>query len=270
MNKFLYGTLLIFICSVALADGATSKLPKGVVASVNGVNISQVLLESNVKLNIERNGQKDTPELRKIILDELVARELFIQEATKQGLDKTSQAKEQLELLKQNLLVDLLLNEHLSKFEIKEEELRAEYDRQASLIGDPNNAKEYQLRHIIVAKESEAKKVMSELKAHESFENVAKKYSTDLNRDRGGLVGWVLPSQLPPAIANIVINMSANSYTQMPIQTNLGWIIIKLEDTRPYKLPSYEESKNQLKMAMIQTKKNELLKKLKESAKIIQ
>lgn len=270
MKRLLIAVLLLLANADLLADGASPKLPKGVVAVVNGVNISQALLETNVKLNIERNAQKDTPELRKLILDELVARELFSQEAIKQGLDKTPQAREQMELMRQNLLVDLLLNQHLSKFEIKEEDLRAEYDRQAALVGDPNNAKEYQLRHIIVTKESDAKKVMTELKSGESFESVARQYSVDQNRDRGGLVGWVLPSQLSPAIANIVVNLNRNSYTQLPIQTNLGWIVIKLEDTRAYKLPSYEESKNQMKIAMIQAKKNELLKKLKESAKIIQ
>ena len=257
--------LSISVCALA----ADSQLPKGVVAIVNGVNIPQGLMDINVKMNVER-GQKDSPELRKIILDELIARELFAQEAVRQGLDKTAQAQEQFVLVRQNFLVDLLINDYLSKNDVKEEEVRAEYDRQVAAIGDPASAMEYSVRHIVVSKEADAKKIVAALKKGESFEKLAKEKSLDQNKERGGLVGWVLPSQMPPAIANVIQNLNKDGFTQTPLQSNVGWIIIKVDDVRPYKVPSYEDSKNQVKLTLLQAKKAEPLKKLKESAKIVQ
>ena len=81
-------------------------------------------------------------------------------------------------------------------------------------------------------------------------------------------MGWVLPHQMPPVISNIVINLSKNTYTQIPLQTSMGWVIVKLDDTRPYKMPTFDESKNQIKKIMVQSKKLELVKKLKDSSKI--
>jgi peptidyl-prolyl cis-trans isomerase C len=262
--------VFLMLLSVSLSTWAADpKLPKGVVAVVNGVNISQSLMDINVKINVER-GQKDGPELRKIILDELIARELFAQESLKLGLDKTPQAQEQFALIRQNFLVDLLVNDYLAKNDVKEEEIRAEYDRQISAIGDPATALEYSVRHIIVAKEVDAKKIIASLKKGESFEKLAKEKSLDQNKDRGGLVGWLLPNQMPPALANVIMNLNKEGFTQAPLQTNVGWIIIKVDDIRPYTIPSYEDSKNQIKLALLQAKKAEPLKKLKETAKIIQ
>jgi peptidyl-prolyl cis-trans isomerase C len=256
--------------SVMAADAGAAKLPKGVVAVVNGVNISQALLDVNVKLNVEKSGQKDTPEFRKAILDELIARELFAQEAVRQSLDKTTQAQEQFAQVRQNFLVDLFINDYLSKNDVREEDVRAEYDRQLALIGDPASAQEYNLRHIVVAKEADAKRVIASLKKGESFEKLAKEKSIDPNKDNGGYVGWILPGQFPQALSNVIANIEKGNYTQAPIQTNLGWLIIKVEDVRPYKVPTYDESKGQIKMALLQAKKAEPLKKLKEAAKIVQ
>ena len=270
MMRWLLIVGLIVSATAYGADSGAVKLPKGVVATVNGVNIPQALLDSNVKLNVEKGGQKDTPEFRKAILDELIARELFAQEALKLGLDKTSQAQEQFAQMRQGFLVDLLINDYLSKNDVKEEEVRAEYDRQVATIGDPSSAVEYNIRHIIVAKEADAKKIVAALKKGESFEKLAREKSIDSNKDRGGLVGWILPSQLPPALASVVANLNKDGFTQAPLQTNLGWIIVKLDDVRPYIVPSYEDTKGQIKMGLLQAKKAEPLKKLKEAAKIVQ
>lgn len=268
MKKFFWFIILLLFCPCLFADGSGADLPKGVVAVVNGANISQSLFDFNVKLNIERNGQKDTPELRKLILDELVARELLAQDAIKQGLDKTTQSKDQFEQIRQNFLADLALNQYFTKYEIKDEDVRAEFDRQIALVGDASSAKEYLVRHIIVPKEQDAKQILLDLKDGGSFEELAKKYSIDSNKERGGSVGWVLPHQMPPVISNIVINLSKNTYTQIPLQTSMGWVIVKLDDTRPYKMPTFDESKNQIKKIMVQSKKLELVKKLKDSSKI--
>ena len=242
-----------------------SKLPSGAAAVVNGVSISDKTLDKIVKANVAQ-GQKDSPELRKVILDELIARELFIQAANKQGLDKTPEVQERLAQLRQDLLIAALEADYLKKHPITDSDLKAEYDRQINLIGD---SQEYNLKQIIVANEADAKAILSALKRGESFEKLAKEKSLDPSKEQGGNLGWVLAKQIIPEIANVLANMSRGSLTAAPIQTNLGWHVIKLEDSRQFKAPTFEESKARVQQTLIQNKRIELLSKLREAAKIV-
>jgi peptidyl-prolyl cis-trans isomerase C len=242
-----------------------SKLPAGAAAVVNGTAISDKTLDKIVKANTSQ-GQKDSPELRKVILDELIARELFVQAANKQGLDKSPEVQERLVQLRQDLLIAALEKDYLNKHPISDADLKAEYDRQINLIGD---SQEYNLKQIIVANEADAKAIIAALKKGESFEKLAKEKSLDPSREQGGNLGWMLAKQIIPEIANVLANMSRGSLTSAPIQTNLGWHVIKLEDSRPFKAPSFDESKNRLMQTLMQAKRLELLAKLRESAKVV-
>jgi len=241
-----------------------SKLPASAAVVVNGVTISDKTLDKIVKNNVAQ-GQKDSPELRKVILDELIARELFIQSANKQGLEKSPEVQERLAQIRQDLLIAAVEQEYLKKHPISDADLKAEYDRQITLIGD---SQEYNLKQIIVSSEADAKAIIASLKRGESFERLARDKSLDASKQQGGDLGWVLGKQIIPEIANVLANMSKGSLTSAPVQTNLGWHVIKLEDSRPFKAPSFEESKNRVAQTLLQAKRLELLAKLREGAKI--
>ncbi len=251
--------------TTAFAQG-TKKTAAGTAVTVNGVAISDKALDQIIK-SIVAQGQVDTPELRKTILDELIARELFVQESTKLGLDKTPEAKEQFAQIHQNFLMDLLVNNYLKSHPITESDMRAEYDRQIAAIGD---SQEYNLKQIVVPTETDAKAIIASLKKGDNFESLAKDKSIDPSKSQGGNLGWVLSKQIIPAISNVIANMSKGSVSSSPIQTAAGWHVVKVEDVRPFKAPSFDESKQRLQQALLQNKRLELLKSLKDSAKIVQ
>lgn len=264
MKKF-----ALVICGVCLFSSivvAQSTLPKGVAAVVNGKQISEALLEQNVKDNVAQ-GVKDSPELRRALVTELVNRELLSQDANKKGLDSNAEVKLQLEQLRQNFLADLALNEYFSKNPVKEEQLKAEYDLQLKSLGDVSGLQQYKLSQILLADEASAKKALLRLKK-ESFDKVAKEVSIDETKSRGGEIGWVLPNQILPALANVMVNLGKGSVSVMPIQTPNGWHIIKVEDKRAFKAPSYEESKNRIMVAITQKMRNEYIAQLRKDAKI--
>jgi peptidyl-prolyl cis-trans isomerase C len=240
------------------------------VATVNGAPISKGLLDLNLKAAISQ-GQKDSPELRQNVKDELINRELIAQAAMKEGLEKDIELSDQIVQLKQNLLLQAYLDNYFKKDPITDAKLREEYNKQKKLMGDSSTATQYKVSQIIVSTESDALIVIARIQKGESFSKLAKEFSTDQStKEKGGAVGWILPQQILRPIADVMVNLNKGAVSNSPIQIQGGWVIIKVEDKRTMKIPSFEESKNQLRQALVQQYLQETVKKLRESAKIIQ
>lgn len=235
-------------------------------AVVNGVSIPARLIERNVKANVLQ-GQVDTPALRNALKEELIARELMVQESIKRGLDKQADTEDALFVMRQNFLIDLLMQEEIAKSPITEAELKAEYERQVKVL-TASDAQQYQLATIVLENEVEARTVMSALRAGQPFESQAKAKSVDASKERGGELGWLLPEQMTPAISNVVVNLSAGSVSAAPIQVGPYWHVVKLLGKRAYQVPSYGDSKGQVQSAVFQYRRLALLKKLQDTAKI--
>lgn len=240
------------------------------VASVNGVPISKGLLELNVKGAITQ-GQKDSPELRQALKEELINRELISQAAIKDGLEKNIDLPDQIAQLKQTLLLQAYLENHFQKNPITDVKLREEYDKQKKLLGDNANAVQYKVSQIILPSEAGALAVIVRLQKGESFSKLAKELSIDnVSKEQGGSVGWILPQQILRPIADVMVNLNKGAISNSPIQVQGGWVIIKVEDKRSIKLPSFEEAKNQLRQALVQQYLADSVKRLRETAKIVQ
>ena len=243
-----------------------SSLPKEAIAVVNDIVVPTKLLEQSIKLNVVQ-GKKDSPELRKAVTDELIDRELFAQESEKKQLEQTPEAKDQYAIVKQSFLIELLTNDYIKMNPVSDIDVRAEYDK---LQTNTKSLQEYNVSHIVVADETSAKEIIKQLNKGESFDKLAKAKSIDATKNQGGNIGWVLPNQVIPEIAAPLKIMSKNSVAQAPSHTNFGWHIIKLVDTRPFKVPAYDEVKDQIRSELLQAKRIQLLNALKQSAKIIQ
>lgn len=233
-------------------------------ATVNGVAIPESLLEQNVRANVAQ-GQRDTPELRQVLKEELISREILAQEAAKLGLDKTAEAKTQMAQLRQTLLVELLLNDNLKKNPVTDVKIKAEYDRRVEAL---KNEEEYKVGLIVTQTEDEAKSILARLNKGEPFDKIATEKSIDPSKTRGGDVGWVLPAQILPAISNVLVNLKKGSVAVAPIRTQAGWNIIKLEDKRAYQPPSLDNAKNDIRQALIQQQRADLVKKLRDAARV--
>ena len=240
------------------------------VASVNGVPITKGLLDLNLK-NALAQGQKDTPALRKTLIDELINRELVAQAATKEGLEKNIDLPDQITQLKQNLLLQAYLDNHFKNEPISEAKLREEYDKQKKLMGDGSTAIQYKVSQIILPTEVGAVDAISRLQKGEPFSKLAKEMSIDkATKSQGGAVGWIFASQILKPIADVMVSLDKGASSSVPIQMEGGWAIIKVEDKRTIKVPTFKEAKNQISQSLVQQYLQETVKKLRETAKVVQ
>jgi len=267
--------LLFFVVSSSYAQDAknNSKATKDFefIATVNGTAITKGLFDLNLQTALAQ-GQKDTPQLRDAIKNELINRQLITQEVLKQGLEKEIDLQDQITQLKQNLYLQIYIEDYFKKNPITTEQLREEYNKQKQYLGGgTDQATQYKISQIILKSESEAIAVIHRLQSGEAFSKVAQQVSLDTTTNtNGGVLGWVSVQQLAQPVANVVANLSKGGYSKSPIKMGDAWVIVKLDDTRSAKLPSFEASQNQLKQAIVQQYLGETVKRLRESAKIIQ
>jgi len=260
---------MILILSLAIFSQATLAANKASVdaaATVNGVTIPNALINSSVNLNVQQ-GKKDTPELRQLIKEEFINREVVAQQATKLGLDKTPEGQSAFAELKRNFLVDLFLADYDKNHPISDEALKAEYDRQITVIGE--QAYEYRLSHIVTNTEAEARALNARIKKGEAFAKVAKEASIDASAKEGGALGWLLPNQIIPAIAKVIVNLTEGSMIAVPVETPGGWQLVRLEEKRKFKAPKFEDVTPQLRAGLLQQQRIEAIKKLRDAAKVI-
>ena len=263
LSNFLVVLLIVGLAS-PLASAHTK--PASAVASVNGVAIPQALLDQNVRVNIAQ-GQRDTPELRQAIRDELVNREVLAQESARLGLDKTADAQAQWAQVRQTFMVEILLNDYARRNPITEDALKAEFDRQIVAMKDEQ---QYRVSLIVTATEPEAKAILARLKKGEAFAKLASELSIDPSKKNAGEVGWVVAAQILPAISNVMVNLTKGSLSVAPIQTPAGWNIIKLEDKRAFVAPSYDLAKNDIRQMLLQKQRFDYVKTLRDKAKVVQ
>lgn len=256
--------VLSLLCTAMLFDTTVYAAD---IATVNGQDISQAMLDENVKANVAQ-GQKDTPELRKALTEELINRVLLVQSAEKAGLTKTTEARISIEQLKENYEAGLALNDYMAKNPVTDAEIRADYDRQIAALGGAN-AQQYQLSMIVMKTKIEAEDVIASLKKGGSFESIAKERSVAPTKAQGGKVGWVFPAQLPPELGAPLTKLGKGAYTTKPIEVQGAWYVLKADDKRPFKAPGYEESKERIRTALVQQRRAQLLQQLRGSAKIM-
>jgi peptidyl-prolyl cis-trans isomerase C len=260
-------TLLAGLSSITTI-AAESKGDFEFVASVNGVPITKGLLDLNLNLAIGQ-GQKDSPQLRESIKGELINRELIAQAATRDGLARDIDLTDQITQIKQTLLVQAYIEAHFKQNPISDASLKEEYEKQKKSLGGGSSTTQYKVSQIVLPSESISIAVAGRLAGGDDFARVAKEVSIDeSSKAQGGSIGWISQNQLLPAIAAVMVGLRKGAISS-PIQIQGGWVIIRLEDSRSVKIASFEDSKPQLRQAIIQQYLNQTLRRLSENAKIV-
>ena len=230
-------------------------------ATVNGKPITNAKIDLMVKQVVAQGKQTDSPQLREAIKRELIGREVLIQEADKQGFGSRPEVKAALENARQSIIINAMLADQVKKNPIKDAEVKAEYDRYKAQLGD----KEYHVRHILVPTEEEAKGVIAKIKSGSKFEDLAKAQSKDGSAANGGDLDWASPASYVPEFSNAMVALKKGAVSETPVKTQFGFHVIKMEDTRPTKVPPFEEVKQQVTESMQQKKlqayREELMKK---------
>jgi len=233
-------------------------------AIVNGKPVPSSRVDA-LKQQVERSGRPVTPEILAQIKEELIAREIFMQEARKRGLDASEDYKAQLELARQSLLIRELFANFQKKNPVTDAEVKAEYDKFVAA----NGGKEYRARHILVEKEDEAKSLIADLKKGAKFEDLAKKASKDPGSGaNGGDLDWANAASYVPEFSNAMVKLEKGQLTDIPVKSQFGYHIIRVDDVREAQLPKLEEVKPQITQQLTQSKLGKFQEDLRSKAKV--
>lgn len=255
------------VTSFALAALLSALAPVGYaqnVAIVNGKAVPKARVDA-LSQQVARSGQQITPEIEQKIKDEVITREIFMQEAQKQGLASSESYRTQMELARQAILIRELFTHYQATNAVTDEEIKAEYDKFAAA----NAGKEYRASHILVEKEAEAQAIIAELKKGGNFEDIAKKSSKDPGSGaKGGDLDWAPASNYVAEFAQALTAMTKGQTSEAPVKSQFGYHIIRLDDVREAQLPKLEDVKPQVKQQLEQQKLAKYQEALRSKARI--
>jgi peptidyl-prolyl cis-trans isomerase C len=236
------------------------------VAVVNGVAIPRADYDAFLKNLLQ--GKPVPPDLtaeqKNQVLDELITMQLVSTQAVKDGVDKDPEVAANLDVLRMRILSDGESQKFLKGKEPKDAELHAEYDGDITAM----DKTEYHARHILVATKEKADQLIKKLKGGAKFEDVAKAESTDNSKTSGGDLGWFTATRMVKPFADAVKALKKGETTPEPVQTQYGWHIIKLEETREVTPPPFDQVKAQVTKNLIQKKLVAYVEDMKKTAKI--
>ena len=256
--------LLSGLVAAALLGAAALPALAQNVAIVNGKPIPKERVEV-LKDQVVRSGREVNAEMEGQIKEEVIAREIFMQEAQKRGLEASADYKAQMELARQTILIRELFNDYQTKNPVTDAEIKAEYDKFVAA----NSGKEYKASHILVEKEDEAKAIIASIKKGAKFADIAKKQSKDPGSGaNGGDLDWANPSSYVSEFTEALVKLNKGQMTQTPVKSQFGWHIIRLDDTRDAKLPKLDEVKPQVAQQLQQQKLAKFQEDLRAKAKV--
>ncbi|HVS76802.1 MAG TPA: peptidylprolyl isomerase, partial [Steroidobacteraceae bacterium] len=236
--------------SGAATESSSSSSSSPAVATVDGTPISRDFYEFYIKGVTGKTSSDLSPEQRTQALDNLVRAELIAQQAVKEGLNKQADTAHLMKMERLNILEQALSQKYLAGKQPTDDELKAEYDAEVAKLPKL----EYHARHILVATEPFADKVIQRLKAGEKFEDLAKADSMDSSKTNGGDLGWFSLDHMVKPFADAVSNLKVGEYTAQPVQTQYGWHVIQLLGTRPVSPPPFDQVKQRL-VQVVEAKK---------------
>ena len=246
--------------SAASAAGASSATD----ITVNGHVIPAALIDMIVKSQTA-GGTPDTPALRSDIREQLINLTLVADEAVRLGLDKQPDVAAQLEVQRQQVLVRAFQQNYVKNTQVDETKLRAEYDKVRGELGES----EYKAQHVLVKTEDEAKKIVAELDKGASMDKIAQEQSLDTgSKEGGGHLDWAAPQSYVKPFSEAMVALKKGEYTKVPVQSQFGWHVIKLEDTRALKAPGFDDVKENLRQSRVQQDFGGVVRDLRAKAKI--
>lgn len=257
--------LQIAVSAVALSAALLPSLAAAQnIAIVNGKAVPKARFDTLMTQITKQGNQPRTPDLERQVKDELVLREIFVQEAERAGVQRSDEYKQQMDLARQSLMIRELFTSYQKKNPVTDEQLKAEYDK----LKGQNSGKEYRARHILVEKEDEAKALVAKIKGGAKFEDMAKASSKDPgSAQNGGDLDWAAPGNYVPEFSQAMTKLEKGKFTEEPVKSQFGYHVIQLEDVREAQFPPLEDIKAQLRQRLEQQKMAKFQEELKAKAK---
>jgi peptidyl-prolyl cis-trans isomerase C len=235
------------------------------VATIDGTPLSRTEYDVYLKgLLRGKPGTELTSEQRGQVLDELISMQLLALQGGKEGVDKDTDVAAQLDVVRMRVMADAESAKYLKDKEPTDAELHAEYDSAVAAM----DKTEYHARHILVSSKEAAEAAIKKIKGGAKFEDVAKAESTDSSKANGGDLGWFSLTRMAKPFGDAVKGLKKGEMTATPVQTQFGWHVIKLDDTRETAPPPFEQVKQQVSNGVMQKKLQAYVDGLKKTAKI--
>jgi peptidyl-prolyl cis-trans isomerase C len=250
----------------AVALAATFALPAHAqnLAIINGKPVPSARVDALAK-QIERSGRPVDATVREQLKEEVILREIFVQEAEKRGIRSQPDYRAQVELATQTILIRELFNDFQRRNPVTDAEIKAEYDKFAA----SNAGQEYRARHILVATEAEAKALITQIKGGAPFEQLARTRSIDSGSGQaGGDLDWAGADVFVPEFSTAMVALAKGQMTEAPVQSQFGWHIIRVDDIRQASLPSIDELRPQIEQTLQQQKLMDFQENLRAKARI--
>ena len=267
MNKFRTLTLILLASFGLVLTACGSKSPDDskVLATINGDVITQNDYDDYLNARQMQQPPIDDKEKEKqTVMDEMINRVLLVQNARKLDLDKEQDVYFQIRRQTENILARAMLRSYLKDNPITDEEVQKRFEQEV----EKTHRTEYRARHILVKTREEADELMKKVHVA-NFSALAKDKSIDVRSGKeGGDLGWFNQGAMVPEFFAAVMGMKKGEVSKEPVKTEFGWHIIKLEDTRPLKVPQFEQVKANVRQLVQQEKIDAMVKDLKAKAKI--
>jgi peptidyl-prolyl cis-trans isomerase C len=250
---------LAFILGAGSLLGACAQKPAGTeaaakvdnVAEVDGRPISRNTYNFYVKGVAGKPAEDLTPKQRADLLDNLIRGEVVASSTEKSGIAAQEETRAVMELSRLTVLQQAAQQAYLKDRKASQEEIQAEYGLQIAAMATT----QYHASHILVPTQDAAARIITELARGASFAEMARRYSTDSgSKDRGGDLDWFSPEGMTPPLAAAVQGLRKGEYTKTPVQTQFGWHVLRLDDTREATPPPLESVKDRL-VQIVEAKK---------------
>jgi peptidyl-prolyl cis-trans isomerase C len=251
------------LTAVALLAAAPWALAQNV-AIINGKAVPLSRVEALAQ-QVAASGRPVDDQVRAQLKEEVVLREIFMQEAQKRGIGATEEFKTQMELARQTIMIRTLFADYQKKNPITDAAIQAEYDKFVAA----NGGKEYRARHVLVETEDEAKAIIKSIKGGAKFEDIAKKSSKDPGSGaNGGDLDWAAAASYVTEFSEAMVKLDKGQMTDAPVKSQFGWHVIRVDDVRQAQLPKLEDIKPQVLQQMQQQQLSEYQRGLREKAKV--
>lgn len=277
-------TLIVFLAAAGLLFAGCEKKPGDqaktegaadagkVVATVNGQNITQSDYNNYLALRQQQMGPiPDKDKEKQVVLDEMTEKMLLAQYALDNKLDQDPEVSALMKRVREEILVQAVKRKLLKDNPITEDDVKKRFEQEVA----NTHKTEYKVRHILVKDETEAKDIITLLQKGANFDKLAKEKSIDTQSGKaGGELGWINQGMVVPDFFNALMKMKKGAISTEPVKSAFGWHIIKVEDTRPLKIPTFEQfmadqnSRANIYRKMQDERVGNLVKELRGKAKI--
>ncbi|MBJ6748824.1 peptidylprolyl isomerase [Geomonas anaerohicana] len=266
----LFIALSVAVTGCKKQEGATGAKQEGpgkgiVLAEVNGANITDKdFYKEQAALPPQLKPMTETPEGKKEMIDTMVVRELILQQASKDGIDKSPEVAAKLEDLKKRVIVEAFLKKKIEESaKVSDAEMQDYYNKNKDKF---KSDAQIRASHILVKSEAQAKEIEKQLKGGASFEELAKKNSIDGAAQKGGDLGWFSKGSMIPDFEKVAFGLKDGEVSGI-VKTQFGYHIIKKTGSRPAGARTLDEVKDEIKAALAPAKQQETFKTLKEDLK---